>query len=114
MSQIAIEVALRHLRMEEDDPSEMVQLYLDAAEDSAQQYLNRSFYATEEALAEAVANETAGDEAILLNPSITAACLLIVGHLYEHREDVIIGSITAKLPLGSQSLLLPYRVGMGI
>lgn len=34
-----------------------------------------------------------------------AAIKLTVGHLFEHREDVVIGTIVAKLDLGSQYLL---------
>lgn len=113
MSVISIETALKHLRAD-DDSKEMVQIYLDAAEEQAAEYLNRRFFADETTLADAVLDGSAGADPMLINNSITAACLLTMGHLYEHREDVIIGTITAQLPIGSRSLLLPYRVGMGI
>jgi uncharacterized phiE125 gp8 family phage protein len=41
---------------------------------------------------------------------IKAAILLMVGHLYENREAVIVGTIAKELPLAVESLLLPYRV----
>ena len=113
MSVIAIETALLHLRADADE-SEAIQLYLDAAEDSASTYLQRKFYADQAALDAAVADLTAGESPIVINPSIIAACLLILGHLFEHREDVIIGATTAKLPRGSEHLLFPYRIGLGV
>ena len=47
------------------------------------------------------------------NAAIHAAILLILGHLFENRQDV--QSIPAhELPMGSISLLFPYRVGLGV
>lgn len=41
---------------------------------------------------------------------IKSAILLIIGHLYENREDVIIGRQVNDLPKGAEYLLNPYRV----
>jgi hypothetical protein len=113
MNAISLDVAMRHLRAEEGD-SAHVELLLEAAEDSAEQYMNRRFYGDAEALAAAVLGGTAGSSPILVNPSIKAACLLILGNLYSNREDVVIGTISSELPMGSRSLLTPYRVGLGV
>jgi len=51
---------------------------------------------------------------IVIKPSIVAACLLITGHLYANREDVVIGTTSSQLPSGAESLLWPSRVGIGI
>ncbi|MBD8492971.1 phage gp6-like head-tail connector protein [Pseudomonas syringae] len=51
---------------------------------------------------------------IVINPAITAGCLLKLGHLYANREEVVVGVAAAALPLASQSLLMPYRIGMGV
>ncbi|MCV0371079.1 head-tail connector protein [Filomicrobium sp.] len=40
--------------------------------------------------------------------AIRAAMLLIVGHLYEHRESVAESSL-AELPFGAMALIAPYR-----
>ncbi|TGQ19319.1 head-tail connector protein [Mesorhizobium sp. M00.F.Ca.ET.217.01.1.1] len=40
--------------------------------------------------------------------AIKHAILLMVGHWYENREDVVSGSMT-KMPLASESLLMPFR-----
>lgn len=44
---------------------------------------------------------------------IIAAILLIVGHLYEHREDVIVGTGAVPIPRGANDLLYPYRITDG-
>jgi uncharacterized phiE125 gp8 family phage protein len=41
---------------------------------------------------------------------IRAAILLTVGHLYEHREDVIVGASVNELPQGALDLLWSYRI----
>ena len=49
-----------------------------------------------------------------LPADVRAAALLIIGHLYEHREAVVIGTIATDLPMGVELLLAPYvihRVG---
>ena len=48
-----------------------------------------------------------------MNEQIKAAILLIFGHLFENHEDVVMGSAQA-IPMGSQYLLQPLRVGMGV
>lgn len=113
MSLIPVEDAMLHVRAEEADRP-LVQLYLNAAEDSAVQYLGRNVFADQATLDAAVEGGTAGDDPIVLNPSITAACLLLAGHLYANREDVVAGVSVAQIPMGSQFLLMPYRVNMGV
>lgn len=42
--------------------------------------------------------------------AIRRALLLIVGHLYENREPVVIGAPVATLPMAVDALLAPYRL----
>lgn len=51
---------------------------------------------------------------IVINAAITAACLLKLGHLFANREEVVAGVTVAELPLASKSLLMPYRIRMGV
>jgi len=113
MSVIDIAVAMLHVRADDAD-RDHVQLLLEAAEDSAGQYINRAFYADADALAAAVLDGTAGDEPIVVTKSIVAACLLVLGSLYANREDVAVGVSLTVLPMGSRSLLAPYRIGLGV
>lgn len=96
-----------HLRVDDSAEDALIGLYVTAAEEFAMQFLGRTIYATE--LAQGL--DTAG---IVINPAIQAALLLIVGHLYANREDVLAGVSVAQLPNGSQYLLQPYRSGMGV
>lgn len=113
MNAIPTDVAMQHLRAEEYD-RDHVELLLAAAEDSAAQFMNRRFFGDAEAMAQAVEAGEAGADPILISPSVRAACLLILGSLYANREDVVVGTITSELPMGSRSLLTPYRVGWGV
>ena len=42
--------------------------------------------------------------------AIRSAMQLILGHLYEHREDVVVGRTATPLPQNSCDLLNPYRI----
>jgi hypothetical protein len=113
MPVISIPIARQHLR-DPDDDDQYLELLLNAAEDQAMRYLNRRFYADTEAMNAAVLADEAGESPIVINASIIAACLLILGHLYANREDEVSGTITSELSMGSRALLTPYRVGWGI
>lgn len=49
-------------------------------------------------------------DGIVVNDTIRAAVLLIVGHLFANREDVVAGVSVAQLPNGAEWLLAPYKV----
>jgi len=54
---------------------------------------------------------------MVVNDYIRAAVLLIAGHLYRNREEVVIGTSAVgavQLPVGAYTLLWPYRVGLGV
>lgn len=44
---------------------------------------------------------------------IRAAILLLLGHLYERREDTLVGTSITQIPMGVQALLGPYRLILG-
>lgn len=44
----------------------------------------------------------------LIPNAINSAMKLIIGHLFEHREDVVVGASVADLPMNSTYLLEPY------
>lgn len=51
-----------------------------------------------------------GDEPGDVPEPILASIRLILGHLYEHRETVLVGVTATELPEGAKSLLWPYRI----
>lgn len=113
MRLVTIEEARQHCRVDSDD-DQMLTLYGRAAEDAAQEFLNRRVYKDEDALAVAVLAGTAGCDPIVVNDAIRAAVLLTLGHLYANRENVIVGSAVSEMKEGTRSLLWPYRVGLGV
>jgi hypothetical protein len=158
MSVIDIDLAMRHLLAEPEDQV-LVQAQLDAAEEAAQQFLQRRFFVDQAALSAArlatiqrtraarvvyAASVAVADlpenldlrcrlrdqarqslsesyeaidmdeHGIVINAAITAACLLKLGHLFANREEVVTGTIATELPLASKSLLMPYRIRMGV
>lgn len=44
-----------------------------------------------------------------LEPQMKAAVLLLLGSLYENREDVVVGATARKIPLSVEYLLSPFR-----
>ena len=52
-------------------------------------------------------NATAGD---VLPDAIRAAILILIGNLYENRQDNIVGRIASELPMTAKVLLAPYRM----
>jgi len=47
---------------------------------------------------------------IVTNDSFKAAVMLVLGHLYEHREDVVVGVTVATLPNGAEYLVEHLKV----
>lgn len=157
MNLITIEQARAHCRADAAD-DDLLTIYGDAAEEAAQQFLNRRVYADESTLSGArdgvpamlEAADTAYDDAveaaddldgsarcaaldaavfvraaararareidsgIVATDDIVSGILLILGHLYRNREDVVTGPAPAALPMGAHALLWPHRIGLGI
>lgn len=127
MAIVDIETAMHHLRADVDDLAD-VQLKLDAAVEIAEQYLGKRIYAdaaeARAARLQAMIDLETADEhdsygfvmqsrAIAKNPAIEIAVLLILGTLYAHREDVVVGASVAELPIAATHRLQPYRA-MGV
>jgi hypothetical protein len=51
---------------------------------------------------------------IVINKRITAAVLLILGHLFENREENVVAGSIVDLPMGAEVLLMPDRISMGM
>lgn len=150
MSIVSIETALHHLRADADDTVD-VQHKLDAAQETAEQFMGRRIYASYPdvlvaattaatgmadliAEKESIADSDIDDylkntrleqvasqwhdtvmmaRGIPTNGAIEVAILLILGTLYEHREDVVVGTSIVRLPQGAEHRLQPYRI-MGV
>ncbi|ARS51506.1 head-tail connector protein [Kushneria konosiri] len=101
-----LETIKQHVRLEPDfdDDNFLLDTYSGAAKRHVEHYTDRKLYATtsEQGYLE---DETA----LLLDDEITVAMLLLIGHWYENREAVVIGTITAQVPMAVEMLLWPHR-----
>lgn len=113
MPVISMAIARHHLR-DPDDDDHYLEILVAAAEDRAMSYLNRRVFSDADAIAVAENANEAGDSPMVMNAAVKAACLLILGHLYTNREDVVLRETATKLPQGAEALLTPYRVGWGV
>lgn len=113
MSLITLNEAKLHLRVDHDYDDSDIQLKLDAAEEQAINFLERKVYATADDLNSAIMLNKAGERPMLINSSFKAAVLLLLGHLYENREE---GSNdnTSNVKYGFERLLSPYRINIGV
>lgn len=112
MNLVTIEQVRAHCRAEAEDDA-ILTIYADAAEEAAQNFLNRKVYATPEAMAAAILDGSAGDDPMVVTPVVKAAVLLAAGHLYRNRESVT-DAPARDLPQGFHDLLWPHRRGLGV
>jgi len=101
---VTMDQARAHIRADADED---ISVYVGSAVIDAIEFLNRDVFATPEDMAAAILAGTAGDDPMVVNDAIRAAILLRVGQLYKDRES-------GGLPLGSRTLLQPFRVGLGV
>lgn len=99
---ITIDEAKKHLRVDVD-ADELFDVYIGAAQEQIESHTQRKVITDESVRM----NETD----ILVNFSLKAAALLLVGNFYENREAV--GQSQIELPLSYWSLIQPYRI-MGV
>lgn len=115
MNLVSLDEARFHLRVEPDYPAEQIALYLAAAEEAAEQFLNRRVFASQPELDAAVAADPdlVGGYPMVLTTGIKVAVLLIAGHLHANRENTSATKLEA-IPMGAHSFLWPYRKGLGV
>lgn len=98
---VTLDEAKKHLRADSSgDDDSLITLYIGAAENQIRNFINQEIPGSGYSPAE-------------IPDDIKAAALLIIGGLYENREDKIIGTIVADNP-AVMNLLYPHRVNIGI
>lgn len=100
---IDILVVKAHLRVDHDDEDALIEGYRDAALSAFETWTNRTLIDPQTALPEPVGN------ALLMTKGIQQGALLLIGHWYGSRETVVIGTITAELPMATNALWKPHR-----
>lgn len=100
---IDLEIVKVHLRVDHDDEDALIEGYRDAALSAFETWTNRTLIAPESALPDPVGN------ALRMSKSIQQGALLLIGHWYGSRETVVVGTITAELPMATNALWNPHR-----
>lgn len=72
--------------------------------------VNGSFPVTNGAINNVVIEYTAGYDVADMPKSIKQACLLIIGHLYQNREEVVVGRIASEIPQAADFLTSNYSL----
>ena len=99
---VTLATAKAHLRVDGTDEDALITAWIAAAYMAVEGRIFRKVYETGATIP---AEDTTG---IHVNEAINAAVLLIVGHLYANREDVITGATSTAMPMGSEFLITPY------
>ena len=108
MALIDLPLVKRHLRVSFNDDDSEIALYLAAAESMVVETLDRAVLPTGTVLP-GVDDEDYDETAMVVTPAISAAILLVTGHLYEHREAASDLKIE-ELPISVRHLIAPWRV----
>ena len=54
--------------------------------------------------------KSGGPDSLKIPEQINQALKLLIGHFYENRESVVVGTVANKVPFTVEALLYPYRV----
>ena len=100
---IDIAAVKAHLRVEHDDEDAKIQGYIDAAISAFESWSNRTLVPDAAALPDPVGN------ALVISKGIQQGAFMLIGHWYANAEAVVIGTITAQVPLATQALWQPHR-----
>ena len=84
-----------HLRVGSDNSEDaLITTYITAAREYVEGYQNRVFLSSDEAV-----------EAETMTGIEKAACLLLIGHWYENRQAVVLGTPPSEVPFAVKALL---------
>lgn len=109
---LELDIIKQHVRLELDftDDDTLLDTYATAATRLIENQTGRTLYATAgEIPTDLETGEVTDDSALVLDDDITTAMLLLIGHWYENRESVVVGTIVADLPMAVEALISPYR-----
>ena len=109
---LELDIIKQHVRLEPDfvEDDTLLDTYATSARKLVENRTGRTLYATANDIPkDSDTGEVTDDSALVLDDDITTAMLLLIGHWYENRESVVIGSTTSELPMAVESLISPYR-----
>lgn len=114
MKFLTLDQVKSHIRVDHSGEDAHIELLASASEQATVERLNRQVFDTQAGMDAAVAALTAGDNPMVITDDIKAAMLLIFGHLYANREEVVVGASVATVPVGALFLLSQHRITPGV
>ncbi|MFZ7235811.1 head-tail connector protein [Avibacterium gallinarum] len=102
---ISLELIKQHCRIDHNEEDTLLTQYETAAQSYLESQLGRKLY-----LNSVPEEESMG---LVANAAIKQAMLMTIAHWYEHRESVVVGTITKEIEQGVWRLIQPYRL-MGV
>ena len=100
---ITLADAKTYLRVDDSTEDDLISMLISAARQYAERHENRLLVAR-------TVEDVAETDYYTPGELEKAAMFLFIGHLYEHREAVVIGATAVEMPLGATRLLDLYRV----
>lgn len=104
---VTLEEVKTHLRLDHTGDDADLLLYIAAAEDRVANFLNRSLVSWGEH------GSPIGSPSIQVPEAVRHAIKMIVGNLYENREECVVGQ-TININPTTEALLFPYRASLGV
>ena len=109
---LELDIIKQHVRLELDDFEQdaLLETYATAAQRYVENQTGRTLYATQaEIPTDPDTGKPTDQHALVLDDDITTAMLLMIGHWFENRESVVVGTTTSELPMAVDALICPYR-----
>lgn len=114
MSYVSVADVRKHLGLIHTADDQLIQDYIDSAEDYAAEYMNRPGIYDDQnwkTAGDAESSSTSSDE--FVPASVVQAIKMIAGEYYERRAQGVVGSSYTRLP-DAENLLHLYRIGLGV
>ncbi|WP_395501827.1 head-tail connector protein [Ectopseudomonas mendocina] len=99
---VSLDRVKQHLRVDHGEEDELIQAYLESAVAYVERYCDRQIVDPPPAEGE---DPIDPDKQMLLTKDLQQVMLLLVGHWFNNREAVVIGTISNAIPMAVESLL---------
>ena len=97
---VSLEMAKNHLHVDFEEDNEYIALLIEGAEDFIRDSLNRPIRPEEMTI----------DTVWEPPKTIDVAVLLLIGHWYDNRSAVVVGSISSEMKLSISRLIGKYKL----
>lgn len=114
MSYVTVADVRKHIGLIHNADDDLIQDYIDAAEDYAAEYMGRPGIYDEQnwkTTGDGSSSSTSSEE--LVPPAVVQAIKIIACEFYERRAQAVVGTIYSKIE-AAENMLHLYRIGLGV